>query len=249
MIKTITKTCLLICSVSALPACSTVDKLSKVGEAPEVTQIVNPQIQPDYKPVSMPMPVLQADQKTMNSLWSAQKTTFFEDNRARRVGDILTVLIDIEDEASINNKTDHSRASSEDAGLGSLLGIEQSLHAVLPEAVDNTNLVNGAANSSYEGEGTTEREEEIQLKLAAVILQELPNGNLVIQGNQEVRVNYEKRVLQLAGIIRRSDINTDNTISYDKIAEARITYGGEGHITNVQQPRYGQQVYDVLFPF
>lgn len=249
MVRTLLKGSSMFCAVLALNACSTVDKLSKVGQAPVVTEISNPQTQPDYQPVSMPMPRMQAEKQTINSLWSAQKQTFFEDNRARKVGDILTVMISIKDEAKINNKSDHSRTGTEKAGLNSLLGIEQSLNSVLPQAIDNTSLIDGSSDSSYAGEGTTERDEEIDLKLAAVILQQLPNGNLVIQGHQEVRVNYEKRILQLTGVIRPSDISTSNTISHDKIAEARITYGGEGQITDVQQPRYGQQVYDVLFPF
>ena len=110
-------------------------------------------------------------------------------------------------------------------------------------------LVDADSTSSTRGQGSTERDEEVSVKLAATVTQILPNGNMVIQGRQEVRVNFEKRVLELAGVIRPEDILTDNTISYDKIAEARISYGGKGQITDVQQPRYGQQVYDILFPF
>ena len=232
-----------------LSACSPVDRLANIGEAPSMTKIENPTTQSGYVPVSLPMPTPQPDVRQANSLWSGNKTGFFKDQRAGQVGDILTVMIEIDDEAEMDNTTSRSRSSSEDAGLNALLGYEQSLSRILPEAVNNENLVGMGADSTHAGTGSIDREEEITVKLAALITQELPNGNLVIQGRQEVRVNYEKRILELAGVIRREDINVDNSITYDKIAEARISYGGKGQITDMQQPRYGQQVFDVLFPF
>ncbi|MAH05068.1 MAG: flagellar basal body L-ring protein [Alphaproteobacteria bacterium] len=232
-----------------LSACSAVDRLANIGEAPSMTKIENPTTQSGYVPVSLPMPTPQPDVRQANSLWSGNKTGFFKDQRAGQVGDILTVMIEIDDEAEMDNTTSRSRSSSEDAGLNALLGYEQSLSRILPEAVNNENLVGMGADSTHAGTGSIDREEEITVKLAALITQELPNGNLVIQGRQEVRVNYEKRILELAGVIRREDINVDNSITYDKIAEARISYGGKGQITDMQQPRYGQQVFDVLFPF
>ena len=120
---------------------------------------------------------------------------------------------------------------------------------VLPDAVSPANLVGFNNTSNHRGEGSTEREEEVNVRLAALVTQILPNGNMVIQGRQEVLVNFEKRVLQVNGVIRPEDIGIGNTISYDQIAEARIVYGGQGQITDVQQPRYGQQLYDVVFPF
>ena len=120
---------------------------------------------------------------------------------------------------------------------------------VFPEAIDNNNLVGGGADSAYSGTGTIEREEEVSVRLAAIVTQILPNGNMAIHGRQEVGVNFEKRILQINGVIRPEDISVDNTIAYDQIAEARIAYGGEGDLTDVQQPRYGQQLYDIIFPF
>jgi len=239
----------LLLAATALSGCGAGERLENIGKAPEMAPIQNPVQQAGYKPVSMPMPEVKASIRQKNSLWASDRQTFFEDQRADAVGDILTVLIDIQDEAELENETERTRTSGENADLSSFLGYEGSLGQILPEAIDPTNLVDLTGNSTHTGEGTIEREEDIQVTLAAVVTQRLPNGNMVIQGRQEVRVNFEKRILELAGVIRPEDISIDNTISYDKIAEARISYGGKGQITDVQQPRYGQQVYDVLFPF
>ena len=195
------------------------------------------------------MPAPQDVSKQKNSLWAANRQTFFKDQRASDIGDIITVLIEIEDEATLENETERTRNSSESAGLNSLLGYENALNKVLPEAVDNQSLIDGGADSNFTGSGSIEREEEITMRMAALVTQMLPNGNMVIHGKQEVRVNFEKRILQIDGVIRPEDITSTNTINYDQIAEARIVYGGEGHLSDVQQPRYGQQLYDIIFPF
>lgn len=243
---TLTATVLLACS---LGGCGMSDRLAGVGKAPDLSPISNPQTQPNYQPVSMPMPAPEVAYRQPNSLWQSNRKSFFKDQRAGSIGDILTVIIDIDDQADLENKSSRSRSASENAGLDNLLGYEASLGQVLPETVSNTDLVGAESDSSHAGDGKIERDEKIELKLAAVVTQVLPNGNLVINGKQEVRVNFEKRILNMAGIIRPEDISVDNSISYEKIAEARINYGGEGQITDVQQPRYGQQVYDIIFPF
>lgn len=248
--NTKTKLWMSVSAILMLSACgTTADRLQNVGKAPEMTRIENPADNENYKTVSMPMPAVEEVVKENNSLWASNRQTFFKDQRANNVGDILTVMIDIDDEAELDNETERSRSSTENAGLGNLLGIEGQLTKVLPEGVTGPDLVDFDTNSRSRGSGSTEREEQVDMTLAATVTQILPNGNMLIQGRQEVRVNFEKRVLELAGIIRPEDIMTDNTISYDKIAEARISYGGKGQITDVQQPRYGQQVYDILFPF
>jgi len=157
--------------------------------------------------------------------------------------------VNIDDEAELENESSRSRSGDEDATLPSLLGFETQLDPILPDAVSNTNLVDFNSQSSSTGTGSIEREEEVTVQLAALITQVLPNGNLVINGRQEVVVNFEKRILQVDGVIRPQDISITNTVNAEQIAEARIVYGGEGHITDVQQPRYGQQVYDIIFPF
>lgn len=237
---------LLGCSLSG---CSAVDRLANVGNPPAMTKIENPQLKKGYQPISMRMPAPEAVEKQPNSLWASNRKNFFKDQRASEIGDILTVLINIEDEAELENESERSRASNEDTNISELLGYEASLGRILPEAIDPNNPAGFGSDSSHSGTGEIEREEEITVRLAAIITQILPNGNLVINGSQEVRVNFEKRILQVDGVIRPEDVSTNNTVNHDQIAEARIVYGGEGQITDVQQPRYGQQVYDIIFPF
>lgn len=238
----------LLMSVS-LTACSAIDRLENVGNPPAVTAIENPQLKTGYRPVSMPMPAPMVEKKQPNSLWASGRKNFFKDQRAGDVGDILTVLVNIADEAELDNETERTRNSGETAQLPNLLGYEDSLGRILPQGIDPSSLTDLGSTSRSVGNGTIEREEEIDIRLAAIITQILPNGNLVINGSQEVLVNFEKRILKIDGVIRPEDISTNNTINHDQIAEARIIYGGEGQITDVQQPRYGQQVYDILFPF
>lgn len=249
MNKHIKNICLISASSVLLTACAAADRLADIGKAPTQSPIENPTTKADYRAVSMPMPAPQEEIKQKNSLWASTNKTFFKDQRASNIGDILTVTLDIKDKAELDNETERTRDANEDAGANALLGYEASLDAVLPTAVNPAALIGANSASRHTGSGTIDREEKIKTQLAAIVTQILPNGNMVIQGRQEVRVNFENRILELAGVIRPQDIATDNTISYEKIAEARVSYGGKGQITDVQQPRYGQQVYDVLFPF
>ncbi len=238
-----------LCAGTLLSGCAATDRLGRIGEAPPLSQIENPVQRPDYRPVSLPMPAPQLDQPNRNSLWQTGSRSFFKDQRAGEIGDILTVLIEINDTASINNATNRARSSNNSAGINGLFGFEDRLDTVLPNSVDAGSLVDLGSDDSLSGSGSIQRGESIEMKIAALITQKLPNGNLVIQGRQEVQVNHEVRDLLIAGVVRPEDIRSDNTISYDKIAEARIAYGGRGTLSDVQYPRYGQEIYDVLFPF
>lgn len=235
--------------VASLAGCGAAERLSSIGQGPALTPIRNPAADPDYIPVRLPMPAPRVAEGQPNSLWQPGSRAFFRDQRAGIVGDILTVEIAIDDSASIDNQTQRSRASSEDAGLDALLGYEAALDAILPTAIDNENLIGFDSTTSNSGSGSIARGERIELKIAALVMQVLPNGNFAIYGRQEVRVNQEVRDLEISGVIRPEDITSTNTISYEKIAEARISYGGRGHISDAQQPRYGQQLYDIIFPF
>jgi flagellar L-ring protein FlgH len=239
----------LLAAACLLSGCNAWTRVQQIGEAPPLTTIQDPQQQPGYRPVSLPMPQPITGERRPNSLWQAGTRAFFKDQRAANVGDILTVLIDISEQAKMNNETVRSRNNSEAAGIPNVLGLEKGIQRILPSAASTDNLVKATGQSSADGKGTIDRKEQVNLHVAALVTQVLPNGNLVVQGRQEMRVNYEVRELQIAGVIRPQDISATNTIPLEKIAEARLAYGGRGQITDVQQPRYGQQLMDIILPF
>src|SRR6185369_17159816 len=243
--RTILSGALLSLAVAA-SGCSSIDRLSQIGEKPKLTEIENPTTQPGYKPVQMPMPKPEQASYNANSLWRNGSRAFFKDQRAARVGDLLTVTVNITDKAKLQNETQRSRTSKEDSGVSAFLGSQTITQAnkILPGK-----LLTADSTASSDGKGSVNRQEALQTNVAAVVTQVLPNGNLVVEGKQEIRVNFEIRELIVAGIVRPEDIQSDNTIDSSKIAQARIAYGGRGQITDVQQPRYGQQVMDVLLPF
>ena len=233
----------------ALSGCSgMLDRMENIGKAPKLASIEDPTAQAGYKPVSLPMPPPDPAAYAPNSLWSKGSRAFFKDQRAHRVGDILTVSVVITDKAVIANDTKRTRAESDSTGVGGAPGALLDKY-LLPADMSASNLVSTKTNNSAEGVGTVNRSETLQTNVAAVVTQLLPNGNLVIEGRQEVRVNFEIRELIVAGIVRPEDIASDNTIESAKIAEARISYGGRGQLTDVQQPRYGTQFLDVIMPF
>ena len=229
-----------------LSGCSSLERLKMLGDKPPLSGIENPTTQAGYKPVHMPMPMPQYATYNPNSLWRNGSRAFFKDQRAHQVGDILTVKVNITDKATIANETQRSRENKEDSGIDSFFG--KSKVPIINSAVP-TKIFTADSTSSSDGKGSINRNETLTTNVAGVVMQVLPNGNLVIEGKQEVRVNFEVRELIVAGIVRPEDIESDNTIDSTKIAEARIAYGGRGQITDVQQPRYGQQVLDVLLPF
>lgn len=233
----------------ALSACTAVDRIENIGRPPPLAPIANPVASPGYQPVSLPMPAPPPPTHEVNSLWTSGSRSFFHDPRASHVGDILTVDISIADAAKISDTTKRSRNNSDNAGLSNFFGLETPLAAALPTGADPTKLVNMASTTSNAGSGSVDRSENINLTLAGIVTQVLPNGNLVIRGHQQVRVNNELRDLQISGIVRTEDITNANTVDLSQIAEARISYGGKGQITDVQQPRYGEQLYDILMPF
>ncbi|WP_417814672.1 flagellar basal body L-ring protein FlgH [Thalassospira alkalitolerans] len=239
----------LIGATALLSGCNAMKRLSEVGEAPKLSSIDNPTQSESYRPVSLPMPAPQVAESNPNSLWRSGARSFFKDQRANQVGDILTVVVDMDDNAALANTTERSRANAEDLGVPNLFGLESEFSKVLPEAIDPSAMVGLSSNTSNKGSGTLDRNEAINLRVAAIVIQVLPNGNYVIHGRQEIRVNSEVREVQIAGVIRAADITSANEVQYDKIAEARISYGGRGTISDVQQPRYGSEVLDIILPF
>jgi len=193
------------------------------------------------------MPKPQPASYNPNSLWRNGSRAFFKDQRAAQVGDILTVTVNITDKAAIANETQRSRTNAEDSGVTDFIGSK--LLTGKAAQVMPGRILTADSTASSDGKGSVNRQEALQTNVAAVVTQILPNGNLVVEGKQEIRVNFEIRELVVAGIVRPEDIQSDNTIDSSKIAQARIAYGGRGQLMDVQQPRYGQQVLDVLLPF
>lgn len=181
------------------------------------------------------------------SLWRAGRASLLGDRRAQRRGDILTVVIEVDEEASISNATDRSRSANEDLGVSALLGLPKLVNDAI--GVDLSNAAQVSSGSGTSGDGSVRRKEELTLRLAATVVDVLPNGHFIIVGSQEIRVNFELRDLTVRGVIRPEDISRTNEITYDKIADARVSYGGRGIISDVQQPRYGQQLADIILPF
>lgn len=243
------KFAVLAVAVTALVGCNTLTKLSEVGNEPKLSQIDNPTTRPNYKPVNLPLPAPAPSDRNPNSLWRAGAKGFFKDARAKEVGDIVTVKLDLSDSATWNNKTERDRKDSENADVTNLLGFEGELTKVLPQGIDPSSVASFGNTHSTSGDGTIERKETLTLTVAAIITQVLPNGYLVLMGRQEIRVNSELRELMVTGVARPEDIDSDNSITHDKIAEMRVAYGGRGTLSDLQQPRWGTQIWDILFPF
>ena len=260
--KRIAKSFLAAAALTALSACTAVDRLEEVGSVPALAPIgvsVGPTGRPldptvgavdVLRPLASNTPTpFPSTPRQSNSLWQTGARSFFNDPRASRVGDILTVHITVADTAELSNSTERSRANSDDATLNSLFGLESTLATALPSTANSTKLIDMGSNTSNTGSGSVSRSESINMTLAALVTTVLPNGNLVIGGHQQVRVNNELRDLQVTGIVRKEDITSNNTIDLTQIAEARISYGGRGTVSDVQQPRYGSQVLDVILPW
>ncbi|MGB1539912.1 MAG: flagellar basal body L-ring protein FlgH [Rickettsiales bacterium] len=238
---------LLASSLLSLTACtSALDRIEAVGSPPPMQAIIDPTVDPNYKPVSWPMPVPEAAPKRYaNSLWQQGSRTFFRDQRASRVGDILRVMIELKDKGKLENTTDRTRASSEEVGLGAMFGLSK----IVPGQGGANGLLQMNGDSTTSGDGQIERKEEIETQVAATVVQVLPNGNLVIDGRQEIRINNEIREISVQGVVRPEDIGSSNTIEYSQIAEARISYGGRGQISDIQGPRWGHGVIEAVSPF
>lgn len=234
-----------------LSGCYTATRLESLGDKPPLTPIKDPTKLKNYHPVTMPMPEPNTQHTArVNSLWQDGAKGFFKDQRAKNVGDILTVEVNITgDLVEFSSSTDRARENKQTAGLTKFFGFEGTLDNILPDGVDPSALIDYNNKPEYTGSGQTKRQEKMSFKVAATIVQILPNGNYVVSGRQEIRANFENREIGLTGIVRPSDITSVNTISYDKIAEARISYGGRGNIMDYQQPPVGSQVLTHAMPF
>jgi flagellar L-ring protein precursor FlgH len=230
-------------------ACSGAERLSRLGDPPEMAGVTNPTADPRWRPVSMPMPNPHDPPLANNSLWRPGSRTFLRDQRAATVGDLVTVLVSVADEAELENRSIRSRDNSEGMGIPQMLGLQASYGRLFPAGIDPSRLVEANSTSGVNGTGQIRRNETVTLRIATTVTQVLPNGNLVLMGRQQMRVNSELRDLTIGGVIRPQDIASDNTIRHDRLAEARISYGGRGTISDVQRPRTGQELLDIILPF
>lgn len=226
--------------------CSVAGKVASIGKPPRFSE-----------PTQVPAPVVERSIATPNvpappppgaSLFREGAAGLFTDQRARALGDLLTIKVRVNDNAGLANRSERRRGGSESAGIAGLLGIDRLLDRIVPGSA-STATVDGSSDSRSAGQGRIDRNETINLTLAAVVTDVLPNGNLVVRGRQEMRVNNELRELVITGIVRPSDIGRDNSIGHHQIAEARVLYGGRGQLSGAQAARWGQRLYDALFPF
>ncbi len=232
-----------------LAGCGALQRLSEVGRPPVMTPTADPTKDAAWRPLTMPMPAREPPPNEANSLWRAGSRAFFKDQRASQVGDLITVVVDMTDSANVQDGTTATRTSADNGGTTNLFGLENLLPTILPKPINPASLVNVSSANNNTGTGQIQRSEAVALRVAGVVTQVLPNGNLVVDARQEIEVNKELRVLRVTGVVRPQDIASDNTVTHDRMAEARISYGGRGQLTDVQSPRWGQQVMDILLPF
>lgn len=185
----------------------------------------------------------------LTSLWSSSPKSLFGDRRASQLGDILTVVIELDEEAELQNSVTTNRTNSDNLGVTAFLGLPQKLNGILPAGASTSPAIDLSNSRSLSGKGSVKRKEKLTLRLAARVNAVLPNGYLGLVGRQEIMVNNEVRHLQVTGLVRVQDISRLNTITYDKIAEARIFYGGQGQITNSVKPKIGNKILDKIMPF
>ncbi len=236
----------LLLAVLAISACGRVDHL---GRPPSFTPSEDSPEQVAMLWPGLPLHTQPQRNVDRSSLWSGGQHSLLGDQRAIKRGDILTVVIELDEKAEFSNDTERSRSGSESLGIVGLFGLPQRAAEQLPDGATLEEAVAIDSSSESSGEGSVKRKEKLTLRVAATVIDVLPNGVLSISGSQELRVNFELRELLVTGYVRPQDISRQNEITYDKIASARVSYGGRGQITDVQQPRFGQQVLDMLLPF
>ena len=239
----------LLLASTLLTGCSSIlGKLDHINEPPPMAAVTNPQEKPDYKPMTWPMPETPPPQKQYaNSLWQPGARAFFRDGRAARVGDILKVTVKINDKLQFNNQTEGKRTTIDTASVPALDGLTNKLIKAIPGVTpDPSALLNVTGNLDTKGTGTISRQDVVTTQVAAQVTQMLPNGNMVIEGSQEVTMNQDVREVSVKGVIRPQDIKSDNTIDSTQIAEARLTYTSHGQLSDMQKPRWGGQIMDTI---
>ena len=237
----------ILAALAAGAALSGCGRMGQVGREPGLTSTGGA----EHFAMAAPMDVPKSRMHRADpaSLWTGAPSSLFGDRRATQRGDILTVVIEIDESAEFDNSSERSRSSRQNLGVGSLFGLPERFQDFLPDGVTLEEAAQITSQSGFDGDGSISRNERLELRVAATVTDVLPNGALRIQGTQEVRLNNEVRVLLVTGFVRPMDVNRVNEITYDKIASARISYGGRGLLTDVQRPRRGQEIADIVLPF
>lgn len=250
MLKSFCNVTRVFCIVTPLffiVGCSGLNELKTSVVGTELSDIDNIQ-NAEEAPIKTPLPTPIVEQPNRNSLWQPGARSFFKDQRASRPGDILTVVVNINDSANMNNATRKERASTNKSALSKLAGAETGLYKYFP-GITPSSVFDTSSTPAHSGRGTINRAEQINLEIAAMVVQSLPNGNLVIKGEQEILINSELRKLHVSGIISKADIEPGNVVNSRRISQARIYYGGEGEINDVQQDKWGNKLIEAISPF
>lgn len=247
----LTMACILTASTILSGCQSTLDKLDHINKPPPMTEVKNPITEPDYQPLTWPMPSTPAPEREYaNTLWQPGARAFFRDGRASRVGDILKVNVQINDRLQFTNRTEASRVTTDNSTSAETLGLAEKASKIIPQLRFNpTALTDIAGNNNVRGSGVINRQDIITTQIAALITQRLPNGNFVIEGAQEILMNQDVREVSVSGVVRPEDIKSDNTIDSTQVAQARIVYTSRGQLSDQQKPRWGGQVIDAISPF
>lgn len=247
-----------------LTGCRWGEQLSTLGEPPNMTRIQDPTANPGFVPVTMPLPPMQASARDSNSLWEPGSRAFFKDQRANRVGDIVTATVEVNQAESMKMTPNIKRENKGLLTVGSMMGLENVTNRVFHNSRDknadgsakhnhlanpNGSLINFDSKPELKGQAEYKVDDNIQFKIACYVVQMLPNGNMVIQGRQEIRLVNELREITIMGIVRREDITASNTVHSNKIAEMRISYGGRGDLSDMQSFPIGQQFLNKVMPF
>jgi flagellar L-ring protein precursor FlgH len=242
-----------------LPGCNLARNLATVGEPPQMTQIKDPRDVPGYEPVHMAMPDATPPKGgSTNSLWQSGSRAFFKDQRAGKVGDVLSVEVLVDRKQYMQMNPDIERQSSLSTTVNELFGqslpVQKRMAKALPGQKNSapkplTTWADVTSSPAHKSTAKYDVQDKMQFNMAVVVIQILPNGNMVIQGREEVRLVNELREIEIKGIIRREDISSNNTIASQKIAQLRISYGGRGDLSDAQQAPWGQQYLNKLLPF
>jgi flagellar L-ring protein precursor FlgH len=244
-----------LASLLSLAGCSLPEKLSTIGEPPKLSQIQNPTQASGYQPISMPMPASGAPQNKTNSLWQTGSRAFFKDQRANKVGDVVTVIVSLDQKQSIQMTPQISRQSSGSTTVNNVMGFERKAEKLFPKkqqttpGTANPSWLSFSSDPSLTSTAQYDVQDQFSVRIAATIIQILPNGNMVIMGRQELRLVNEAREIEVKGIVRKEDISSSNTVTSDKIAEMRLAYGGRGELTDMQSFPWGQQIINKVMPF